>query len=146
VLAGGGGCAAGAPLRVLCAWGPGGAGAGPASAMGAVLAAAGAGAPVTWWAGGGPDVPLRARLTRRTAAVVAEASVGCVVFPASPAVARGLLPVVAFPLGFPVVTLPELGGRGLGACMGPGVWARAWRWVSTDGCLIDFLCLLLLLN
>jgi hypothetical protein len=139
-LAGAGGCAAGAPLRVLCAWGPGGAGAGPASAVGAVLVAAGVGVPVVWWSGGGPDVPLRARLSRRTVPVVAEASAGCVVFPASPAVAgsgswlaasaaadRGL-PVITFPLGFPPAELPELGAGawvplGLG-----GVWTSAWRW------------------
>jgi hypothetical protein len=138
-LAGAGGCAAGAPLRVLCAWGPGSAGAGPASAVDAVLATAAADVPVTWWAGGGPDVPLRARLAARTRAMVAEASAGCVVFPASPAVVgsgswlaasaatdRGL-PVVAFPVGFAPAQLPELGAGAWLPVGGSGVWAGAWR-------------------
>jgi hypothetical protein len=158
-LAGAGGCAAGAPLRVLAAFGP----VSPPwpaahytapgasrdhSAVAAVAEALLAGVPVTWWAGGGPSVPLRARLTRRTRAVVAEAS-ALVVFPASPAVVgsgswlaasaaadRGL-PVIAFPLGFPPAELPELGAGvwmpvGLG-----GVWIGAWRWAPAPG-LFDF--------
>jgi hypothetical protein len=144
-LAGAGGCAAGAPLRVLCTWGPGGAGAGLASAVGAVLTAAGAGVPVIWWSGGGPDVPLRARLAARTRAVVAEASAGCVVFPASPslagsgswlaaqcAVARSL-PVVAFPLSFPAAALPELGAGAWVPVGGSRGWAEAWRWSLAPG-------------
>jgi predicted GIY-YIG superfamily endonuclease len=142
-LAGAGGAAAGAPFRVLCAWGPGGAGAGPTSAMGTVLAAAGAGVPVVWWSGDGPDVPLRARLAARTRAVVAEASAGCVVFFDSPASRGSLLaaqvaverslPVVAFPVGFAPAQLPELGAGvwvpvGLG-----GVWIGAWRWSPAPG-------------
>jgi TRAP-type C4-dicarboxylate transport system permease small subunit len=105
-----------------------------------VLAAAGAGVPVTWWAGGGPSVPLRARLSRRTRAVVAEASAGCMVFFGSP-VSRGSLlaaqvaverelPVVAFPLGFPAVALPALRAGAWVPVGGAGVWARAWRWVA----------------
>ncbi|MGH8652645.1 MAG: hypothetical protein ACREYE_10965, partial [Gammaproteobacteria bacterium] len=121
------GCCAGADqvalsavsaVRVLCAFGPGGAGAGPASAVRAVLAAQVSGVPVAWWAGGPPSVPLKARLARRTAAVVAQASAGCVVFFGSPvsrgallaaelAAARGL-PVIAFPVGFPASELPPL--------------------------------------
>jgi hypothetical protein len=140
-LAGAGGCAAGAPLRVLCAWGPGGAGAGPTSAVGKVLAAAGAGVPVTWWSGGGPDVPLRVRLAARTRAVVAEAST-LVVFPSSPAVVGSgswlaarvaverELQVVAFPLGFPAAELTKLGTGVWVPVGGAGVWARAWRWVA----------------
>jgi hypothetical protein len=81
------------------------------------------------WAGGGPDVPLWARLAARTQAVVAEAS-ALVVFPASPAVARGLLPVVAFPLGFPVVALPELGGERPG-CL---IWVLACGLGRGGGC------------
>jgi hypothetical protein len=146
-LAGAGGCAAGAPLRVLCAWGPGGTGAGPASAVGAVLAAAGAGVPVDWWAGGGPDVLLRTRLSRRTRAVVAEASAGLVLFPSSPA-SRGSwlaasaaadrgLPVVAFPLGFPPAELPELGVGAWVPVGGAGLWSGAWRWTPAPG-LFDF--------
>jgi hypothetical protein len=142
-LAGAGGCAAGAPLRVLCAWGPGGAGAGPTSAVDIVLAAAGAGVPVTRWAGGGPDVPLRARLAARTRVVVAEASAGCVVFFGSPASRGSLLaaqvaverslPVVAFPVRFPAAALPELGAGTWVPVGGSGVWTSAWRWVPAPG-------------
>lgn len=154
-LAGAGGYAAGAPLRVLAAFGP----VSPPwpaahytapgasrdySAVAAVADALLAGADVRWWAGGGPDVPLRARLAARTRAVVAEAS-ALVVFPASPAVAgsgtwlaarlatdRGL-PVVAFPLGFPPAELTELGAGQWVALPGPRVWIGAWRWSPAPG-------------
>jgi hypothetical protein len=144
-LAGAGGCTAGAPLHVLCAWGPGGAGAGPASAVDVVLAAARAGVPVDWWSGGGPSVPLRARLVARTRAVVAGASAGCVVFPTSPAVVGSgswlaasaavarELPVVAFPLGFPAAALPELGVGAWAPVGGSGVWVDAWLWSLAPG-------------
>ncbi len=49
------------------------------SAVAAVAAAQRAGASVSWWAGGGPDVDLRARLARRSLAavrLVASSSVG----------------------------------------------------------------------
>lgn len=134
----------GRAVRVLCAWGPGGAGAGPTSAGRAVLAAEASGVSIRWWAGGGPSVPLVARLARRTRAVVAEASAGLVVFPASPssrgswlaaaaAVARGL-PVLVFPVGFAAELLPQLGvGRWVPAG-GAGMWDSAWRWVpDQDG-------------
>ncbi|MGH8609705.1 MAG: hypothetical protein ACREX9_20550, partial [Gammaproteobacteria bacterium] len=149
------GCCAGADqaalsavsaVRVLCAFGPGGAGAGPTSAVAAVLAAEASGVPVAWWAGGPPSVPLKARLARRTAAVVAEASAGCVLFPSSPvvagsgswlaaslALARGL-PLVAFPVGFPASELPLLGAGEWGPA-GSGVWSLAWRWVPGQGLL-----------
>jgi hypothetical protein len=150
-LAGAGGCAAGAPLRVLAAFGP----VSPPwpaahytapgasrdhSAVAAVADALLAGVPVTWWVGGGPSVPLRARLARRARAVVAEASAGLVLFPASPAVVgsgswlaasaaveRGL-PVIAFPLGFPAAALPELGVGAWVPVGSAGVWSGAWRW------------------
>ncbi|MGH8567008.1 MAG: hypothetical protein ACREXU_03085, partial [Gammaproteobacteria bacterium] len=131
----------GRAVRVLCAWGPGGAGAGPASAVRAVIAAEASGVPVRWWSGGGPSVPLVARLARRTRAVIAEASAALVVFTASPVVAgsgswlaaaaaveRGLS-VVVFPVGFPAAQLPPIGiGRWVPAG-GAGVWDSAWRWV-----------------
>jgi hypothetical protein len=154
-LAGTGGCAAGAPLRVLAAFGP----VSPPwpaahytapgasrdhSAVAAVADALLAGADVRWWAGGGPDVPLRARLAARTRAVVAEAS-ALVLFPASPTVVgsgswlaasaaadRGL-PVVVFPWGFAPAELPEL-GTGVWVSVGSaGVWAGAWFWRPAPG-------------
>jgi hypothetical protein len=154
-LAGAGSCAAGAPLRVLAAFGP----VSPPwpaahytapgasrdySAVAAVAEALLAGADVRWWAGGGSDVPLRARLSRRTRAVVAEAS-ALVLLPSSPAVVgsgswlaasaaadRGL-PVVAFPLGFPAAALPSLGAGAWVPVGGSGVWAGAWRWMPGQG-------------
>jgi hypothetical protein len=130
-----------AALRVLAAFGPGGAGAWAGSAVSAVRAFAAAGGAVVWWAGGGPAVPLRARLAARTRAVVAEASAGFVVFFGSPmsrgaalatrcAVARGL-PVLAFPLGFAPAQLPLLGYGSWVPAGGSGVWAGAWVWLPT---------------
>jgi hypothetical protein len=123
-------------LQVLAAFGPGRAGAWAGSAVSAVRAFAASGGSVSWWAGGGPAVPLRARLAARTRAVVVEASAGLVVFFASPAsrgsvlaaqlaVARGL-PVVAFPLGFAPVQLPALSVGSWAPAGGSGVWAGAW--------------------
>jgi hypothetical protein len=98
---------------------------------------------VRWLAGGPLSLPLRARLARRTAAVVAAASAGLVAFPAAPdahgtwlaarlALARGL-PVVAVPLGFPVSALPSLGAGVWVPAALPGVRAPACRWVSAQG-------------
>jgi predicted Rossmann fold nucleotide-binding protein DprA/Smf involved in DNA uptake len=130
-----------ASLQVLAAFGPGGAGAWAGSAVSAVRAFAASGGSVSWWAGGGPAVPLRARLAARTRAVVAKASAGLVVFFASLAsrgsvlaaqlaAARGL-PVVAFPLGFAPVQLPLLGCGSWVSAGGSGVWAGAWVWAQT---------------
>jgi hypothetical protein len=130
-----------AALQVLAAFGPGGAGAWAGSAVSTVRAFAAAGGAVVWWAGGGPAVPLRARLAARTRAVVAEASAGLVVFFGSPmsrgaalatrcAVARGL-PVLAFPLGFAPAQLPLLGYGSWVPAGGSGVWAGAWVWLPT---------------
>ncbi|MGY6217343.1 hypothetical protein ACW73L_19490 [Methylolobus aquaticus] len=135
--------------RVTCfaAFGPGGAGAGPASAVAAVQAFAAAGGAVSWWAGGGPAVPLFARLAARTGSVVAQASAGAVVFFAAPvsrgsalavrlALARGL-PVLAFPLGFPGAALP-LPRAGVWVPAGlSGPWSGAWRWVSSQATVFD---------
>lgn len=54
---------------VFASFGPGGAGACGSSAVAAVSALAAAGVPVAWWAGGGPSVPLRARLPGRSLAL-----------------------------------------------------------------------------
>lgn len=67
-------------LRVLCAFAPGGAGAGGRSAVGAVSAFAARGGSVSWLAGGPLSVPLPARLARRSAAVVGAASAGVLLF------------------------------------------------------------------
>lgn len=113
-------------VRCLAAFGPEGAGAGPASAVARVSAFAAAGGQVQWWAGGPASAPLRSRLADRTRAVVASADAGLVVFFSSPssrgsllacrcAVSRGL-PVLAFPVGFPAARLPVLGA---------GFWVQA---------------------
>lgn len=108
--------------------------------MGPVAAAVAAGAAVRWWAGGGPSVPLRARLAARTRAVVAAATAGLLLFPSSPvsrgswlaarcALTRGL-PVVVVPLGFAPSLLPSLGaGRWAPCSLVPG----GWRWVTLSG-------------
>jgi hypothetical protein len=130
-----------AALRVLVAFGPGRAGAWAGSAVSAVRAFAASGGSVSWWAGGGPAVPLRARLAARTRAVVAKASAGLVVFFGSPAsrgstlacrlaVGRGL-PVVAFPLGLAPVQLPRLGCGSWVPAGGACGWVEAWVWLPT---------------
>lgn len=134
------------PGRVQClaAFGPvaqGAPGSWAGSAVAAVAQFAAAGGAVSWWAGGSQSVPLRARLAARTAAVVARASAGCVVFfasagsrgsllAASRAAARGL-PVLAFPLGFSGAALPSLGAGAWCAAGLAGEWAGAWRWVPS---------------
>lgn len=110
-------------VRCLAAFGPGGVGAGPFSAVGQVARFAQSGGSVQWWAGGPASVPLRVRLADRTRAVVGSASAGLVAFFGSPcskgsllacrcALSRGL-PVLAFPVGFPASKLP---------CLGAGFW------------------------
>jgi hypothetical protein len=146
----------GPALRVFAAFGPGGlANAGSASAVALVSrAAAAAGSPghgvaspvsVSWWAGGGPGVPLRGRLLSRSLALVSAVAgsgpgAGLVVFAGSPvlggsgswaaalaAVGAGL-PVVVFPCGFSPACLPSL-GPGSWVPAGSGVWSGGWRWV-----------------
>lgn len=145
-------------LRVLAAFGPGAAGACPDSAVSLVSRAASSPSPspagrrrclVSWWAGGGPSVPLPARLRGRSSALVSAVAAsgpgrGLVAFvsggPArSPGSWRSLrlawaagLAVVVFPCAcspscFPVV----LGSRWVPA--GSGVWASGWRLVPAGG-------------
>lgn len=134
--------------RVAClaAFAPCGAGASPFSAVAAVRRAASLGVAVSWLAGGSLSLPLAARLARRTRAVVAQASAGCVLFLASPAsrgsrlaagcaVARGL-PVLAFPLAFPGGALPSLGAGSWRPSGLPGLWAAAWCWVPDQAGLL----------
>lgn len=123
-------------VRCLAAFGPGGVGSGPFSAVDPVAKFAAVGGAVEWWAGGPASVPLRVRLADRTRAVVGSASAGLVVFFASPcskgsllacrcAVARGL-PVLAFPVGFSADRLPVLGaGRWVSSgAMGGYFWVK----------------------
>ena len=133
-------------VSVFAAFGPGGAGAaGSVSAVSVVSAAASAGANVSWWAGGPSSVPVQARLSARTRAVVGAASSGLVAFlgsPSSPgsllacrvALARGL-PVFVFPVGFHGQSLPSLGAGSWVPVGGSGVWSLAWRWVPGQGSL-----------
>jgi hypothetical protein len=131
-------------VRCLCAFGPGGVGAGSASAVAAVQAFAAAGGLVYWWAGGSSALPLRVRLAARTRAVVLSASALVVFFgspssrgsllAASVAVSRGL-PVIAFPLSFPGSALPLLGTGSWVPVDGSVVWADAWRWAAGQGAL-----------
>lgn len=143
-------------LRVFAAFGPGGlASAGRFSAVPAVSVAFarsvspghGLAAPVSvrFWAGGGPGVPLRARLAGRSSALVSAVSAsgpgfGLVAFVSSGlrprsgswrsvrlAVAAGV-PVVVFLCGCSPSVLPPLFG-GSWVLAGSGVWASAWRWV-----------------
>jgi len=110
------------------------------SAVNPVAGALLAGASVSWWAGGGPSVPLPARLSSRTSAVLGVANGGLVVFPVS-AGSRGSLgaahqaahaglPVVAFPMGFPASQLPSLGSGCWVPAASRGLWANGWRWQS----------------
>jgi len=130
-------------VQLFAAFGPGGAGAGPASAVSTVARYAGAGGAVTWWAGGGPGKCLSVRLVRRTRAVVGAAGAGLVVFFASPssrgsllaarfALARGL-PVLAVPVGLPASGLPLL-GPGSWSAVGGGV-CSSWVWVPGQASL-----------
>jgi hypothetical protein len=141
-------------LSVFSAFGPGGVGAVRVSAVSSVLSALSAGASVQWWAGGGPRVPVRARLVRRSAAFVsflasspgsspsASLRTSLVGFVSSPVVAgsgawgevglavRCGVPVVVFPCGFPASALPSL-GQGRWVSAGGGVWSGGWRWVPS---------------
>lgn len=119
-----------ASLQVLAAFGPGGEGACQVSAITSVEAFAARGGGVIWWAGGGPGVPVRARLAERAARVVAIASGGLVAFQPGAgswracrlAVRRGL-PVVVFDR-----VLQSLGAGRWVPCPGGGVWSQAWHW------------------
>lgn len=127
-----------ASVHVMCAFGPGGLGSCRWSAVDAIDFHYQFNGSISWWSGGGPLVPLRARLARRTQAVVSAASSGLVVFPSSPS-ARGswlatrlavsrCLPIVVFPMGFPPSQLPSLGTGSWVPVSGPGMWSLAWKW------------------
>lgn len=136
-------CPASGPVSVLAAFGPGGEGAGPWSAVPVVRAFARAGGAVSWWAGGPAAVPLAVRLRSRTEAVAKAGSGGVVAFLASPASVGSLVacraaarlgrPVAVFPLGFAGEALPLLGPGRWEPVGGSGVWAEAWVWAPEAG-------------
>lgn len=126
----------------FAAFGAGGLGACSVSAVEVVADHATNGGSVVWWAGGGSSVALPVRLAARTHAVIGAASVSAVVFFASPnsagsllacrlAVGRGL-PVFAFPCSFAGSALPLPCAGAWVAVGGVGVWALAFRWVTTQ--------------
>lgn len=97
---------AAARLRVFAAFGSSGEGALTSSAVSAVVVAGRAGAAVRYNAGGGIEVPPRARLVKRTAAAVAASSAG--VFVLSEPESRGSLLAVRalWRRGCPALVLP----------------------------------------
>ena len=147
----------GSRLRLFAVGGSSGAGfAGKASAFSGVRSAASAGATVSWWAGGGAAVPLRARLARRSLACVRAAAAGgpgsgLVAFvsqlPARPfgagawpscgsgswasvaAASQQGLPVVVVPVG----PLAGVSVSSLPALPGGGAWAQVGCGVLAGG-------------
>lgn len=126
--------AVGIPVQIYAAWGEGGAGACSVSAVRQVCAAAAAGVPVVWWAGGGANVPLRARLARRSVACINGTGLAVWLAPGSGSLAAAARSVSSSP-GRPVWSLccpcpPTLPG-----CA--GAWEAAvlfgfpaWHWLS----------------
>ncbi len=137
------------PLRGGCscfsAFGSGGVGSCSLSAVAEVSAWASIGGSVVWWSGGSEDLDISVRLSVRSAAVIASASVSVVVFfssaasvgsllAAQRAVNRGL-PVFAFACGFSAADLPLLGAGLWVSVGGSGVWSSAFRWSSSQSSL-----------
>ena len=130
---------AAAQLTIFAAFGPAGAGACASSAVAQVEQAGAAGAAVQWWAGGGPQVPIKGRLVRRARAFIAAlhtAGGSLVAFPAS-AVGRGTWGEVglAITAGVPVFVFPcftgplpiVAGGSWLFVAAGPFTGSFAWQ-------------------
>ncbi len=139
-------------VRLFSAFGPGGAGAvGQLSNVVGGAQALSAGVAVEWWSGGGPQVPVRARLVNRSLACVHSVMGGGLVavvssLPSRPfgrgvfpscgsgswsAVAAAVqlgLPVVVFPVGLPSRALPSLPVPGQWVSAGSGVWSQGWKW------------------
>lgn len=104
-------CLAARPVpgsRVFAVCGPSGEGALPSSAVSAVLSAAAVGVPVSWWSGGSPAVPPRARLAARSLALLRAAA------------AAGA-PLVAFADALPPA---PFAGRGPWFSCGSGTWSE----------------------
>lgn len=129
--------------EIFAAFGPEGVGSWKASnVLGVLDAADRPGVRVTWWAGGGRDVPLGARLTRRSAAMVrrvAESGTGrgLIAFLApneSPGTIGTML--AAIRLGVPVICFPIDGANlpridnGHWHRAGRGVWSNAFKWAD----------------
>lgn len=140
-------------LNIFAAFGQNGEGAAKKSNVSGVMRAAGDGATVHWWAGGGASVNLTKRLSNRslsmTVAVAnSEGMKGIIGFPdrapSSPWVKYGKwyschsgtwgtiataasigLPVVIFPCGD--FSLPDLPIAGRWDRAGDGIWADAWK-------------------
>ncbi|MGM0536919.1 MAG: hypothetical protein ACQER5_12695 [Pseudomonadota bacterium] len=119
-------------LQVLAAFGPAGQGACPVSAVAPVEAFAARGGAVAWWAGGGPGVPLRARLSSRAAQVIVAAASVVAMHPGRGswracrlAISQGL-PVVVFPSS-PASPI-SLGAGHWQAVATRGLWSSAQRW------------------
>ena len=126
-------------VRCFAAFDSCGAGACSLSAVPLVSALPSCGGVVSWLAGGSLAVPLPARLSARTRAVVGAASVCAVVFFASPssrgsflaaraAASRGL-PVFAFACGFDSELLPSLGsGSWSASAISSGLFVGGFEW------------------
>jgi len=103
-------------LSVLAAFGPAGAGACASSSVSLVQSLACAGAPVSWWAGGGPRVPVVGRLAARSVAL-------CRLVAGSAGSAGGA-PFVGFVAGAcPAALVPARSSRRCFAGSGSGSWA-----------------------
>ncbi len=140
-------------VSVLAAFGPGGQGAaGSASAVSVVAAAQAVGASVSWWAGGGQGVPLRARLVGRSLAAVRSATgsgpgAGLVAVVGGPPPRRwsGSGPwwscgsgswssvAAAAALGLPVVVVPASASVLCSAAELPGLPCGPGCWVPAGG-------------
>ena len=96
------------------------------------------------WAGGGAEVPLAARLARRTRAVAGAATAGALVW--LPRQSQGTLllarcavarvPVLALPLGCGGEQLPPLDGTGHWAPATQTLLPGAWRWRAAQAALL----------
>jgi len=128
---------AGASLVVCAAFGPDSGGSCPVSSIAGVKAAASAGASVTWWAGGGPAVPLAGRLASRSKAVFAGCSVAVFFAPGSGSL---LAAAGAATRQIPVFVFAAVQPPSLPGC--PGSWVAssfvgfpAWQWTPAQASL-----------
>ncbi len=132
-------------VNVFAAFGPGGEGSCPLSAVSpvCVLAAPLARSPghgcyrpvtVNWWAGGGPDVPLHRRLAARSSALVravAASHQGAMVifFGKGESYGSARTAALAHRAGLPVYAfghVPVMGAGHWQRVRGGGIWSRAW--------------------
>lgn len=95
---------------------------------------------ISWMAGGKFSIPIAARLSMRTRAVVSAGSDGCVAFLSSPSSVGSVaalrfanslgFPCFAVPCGFPASDLPSLG---VGSWVASPVFSGAFVWVADLG-------------